>query len=415
MLNKNNERELVYVVQVEKIESMEGYDNLALAHINGWNCVTGKNDFKEGDLAVYFEIDSKLPEKSPFSDSDAIVRYKYKIKTQRFGRGGVPYISQGLIMHPKDLGLEGKVKLGDFLTKELSVTYYEAEDNARKADNNKYMSMQARHKKFFKTRLGKWLMKREWGRKLCFFFMGKKKDKKTDWPNWVVKTDEERIQNCFNQLKKTDADTIFTETEKVDGTSTTFTMRQNKPKKRVAYICSRNVVYDKPEKENKNFYKNTDGNVYVEMFNHYNIEEVLNFILNSNKDLEYVTLQGETYGGNIQKRDYSTNGKHYMKLFNFIYKLNGEAPVRLNPYEGTDAVQKINKALGRGENAENALVWVDILGETKLLETCDDMLAMAAGASKIDGKPREGMVLRSQDGSVSFKIVDNSYLIHYHS
>ena len=48
-------------------------------------------------------------------------------------------------------------------------------------------------------------------------------------------------------------------TEKIDGTSTTFTMQQASKKKRRSYICSRNVVFDTPEKEERNFYKNTDG------------------------------------------------------------------------------------------------------------------------------------------------------------
>ena len=93
-------------------------------------------------------------------------------------------------------------------------------------------------------------------------------------------------------------------TEKIDGTSTTFTMQQAPKKKRRSYICSRNVVFDTPEKEERNFYKDTDGNVYVEMFEKYGVEKILNYILDLNPDYEFITLQGETYGGTIQKRNY---------------------------------------------------------------------------------------------------------------
>lgn len=63
MLNpKTNQRELCYVVTVGNIEPMIGYDNLELATINGWHCVVGKDSMKKGDLAIYFEIDSRLPE-----------------------------------------------------------------------------------------------------------------------------------------------------------------------------------------------------------------------------------------------------------------------------------------------------------------------------------------------------------------
>ena len=186
MINpKTNQRELVYVTHIVNITPLEGYDRVEYAQIgDGWKCVVKKGDFQIGDLAVYFEIDSKLPETEVF---EFCAKYKYRVKTQRLCH----VLSQGLVMHPRDLGLTN-VKEGDFLTEKLKVTYYEPEDNARKADINKYTSMQARHKKFFKTKFAKWFMKREWGRKLMFFFFGKKKDKKIDWPSWVIKTDEER-------------------------------------------------------------------------------------------------------------------------------------------------------------------------------------------------------------------------------
>ena len=405
MLNpKTNQRELCYVIKVNKVEPMIGYDSLELATVNGWTCVIGKDSMKTGDLAIYFEIDSKLPEVSPFCDSPAIVKYKYKIKTQKFGRGGIKYLSQGLLMPLSDFPDLHNVQEGDFLTEKLGVTYYEAEDNARKADYSKYTSMQARHKKFFKTKLGKWLMKREWGRKLCFFFLGNKKDKKTDWPNWVVRTDEERAQNCFNAMKALDAQWIAT--EKIDGTSTTFTMKQNKPKKRELLVCSRNVVFNSPQKEEKNFYKDTDSNVYLEMAQKYRMYDVLSHILNSDKSMEWVTIQGETYGGGIQKRNYGN--EHRLAIFNLIVKYAGRAPERANPVEMQKFFNTFNEF---GFNLET----VPVLGYVTLPETCDELLAAAGGPSQIDGGMREGIVFRTLDGVHSFKAVDNEFLLVYHS
>ena len=60
MLNKNNERELAYVVRVNDIKPIQGSDNCECAVVNGWNVMVRKNTLKPGDLAVYFEIDSKL-------------------------------------------------------------------------------------------------------------------------------------------------------------------------------------------------------------------------------------------------------------------------------------------------------------------------------------------------------------------
>lgn len=406
MLNSLGNRELCYIVSVDSITPMIGYDSIVLANINGWKCVVGKDDFNVGDLGVYFEIDSKLPEVPPFCTNSAVVRYKYKIKTQCFSRGGVKYISQGLLCPLKDFTNLKDKKVGDFVTNELGITYYEPEDNKRKADVSKYTSMQARHKKFFKTKLGKWLMKREWGRKLCFFFMGKKKDKKTDWPAWVVKTDEERCQNCFTHMKNLNLKWMVT--EKIDGTSTTFTEKQAK-KNREMLVCSRNVVFNAPEKESRNYYKDTDGNVYLEMAEKYDMKDVLDQILIDNPNYEYITIQGETYGGNIQKRNYGP--EHRFAIFNIIYKENGKAPTRLNPLDMVKYVDKLNKKY------DFHLECVPLIDAGfELPETCDELLEYAGSElSRIDHQMREGVVFRSLDGVHSFKAVDNKFLLKYHS
>ena len=399
MLNKKGERELAYIVTIDEIRNIEGVNN-QVAVVNGWTVFVKRDEYKAGDKAVYIEIDSKVPETEAFA---FLEKYKYRVKTQKFVKGLV--ISQGLLMKPSDVGLE-KAEVGDFVTEKLGITYYEAEDNARKADISKYTSMQARHKKFFKTKLGKWLMKREWGRKLCFFFLGKKKDKKTDWPAWVVKTDEERCQNCFNHRKGLGLKWYVT--EKIDGTSTTFTMKQAKPKKRDLLVCSRNVVFNKPEKEDRNYYKDTDGNVYLEMAVKYDMERVLNTILNNEPSWEYITIQGETYGGSIQKRSYGP--EHRMSIFNIIYKENGKAPTRMNPNEMAAFIYNLNT------NHSFNLSCVPIIDhQYELPETIEELLAYAGSeASKIDGGMREGVVFRSADGVHSFKAVDNEFLLKYH-
>ena len=409
MINpKTNQRELCYAVTVNEIEPMIGYDSLELATINGWHCVVGKGSMKKGNLAIYFEIDSKLPEQKPFCDNAAIVKYKYKIKTQKFGRGGIKYLSQGLLMPLSDfeeLGLKN-VKEGDFLTEKLGVTYYDPEDNKRKSNiSGKYMSMRARHPKLAQTKLFKWLWKREWGKKLLFFFLGRKKDKPSDWPAWVVKTDEERCQNCFNAMKALNRSWIVT--EKIDGSSTTFTMKQAPAKKRELIVCSRNVVFNTPEKEDKNFYKDTDGNIYLEMAEKYEMKEFLNYILNCHRDWEFITIQGETFGGSIQKRKYGND--HKLAVFNVIYKENGKAPVRMNPYEMLDFIKWFN------EEGHFHVKCVPIISEITLPETCEELLAMAGGESYIDGGMREGIVLRTSDGVHSFKAVDNEFLLKYHN
>jgi len=409
MLNKDGIRELAYVARVEEIRPLDGYDRVEYARIGaGWWLIVPKGQFKVGDLGVYFEPDSRVPQEEPFL---FLEKRNYKIKAMKMCK----VVSQGLLMHFDDFGWQAnKYQEGTFLTKELKVTYADDEDNIRKANTgDKYRSMQDRHKKIFKTKWAKWLMKREWGRKLMFMFFGKKKDKR-GWPAWVSKTDEERVQN-MGWLFPT-CTTKWIATEKIDGTSTTFTMRNDRKKQLL--VCSRNVVYDTPAKADRNFYKDTDGNVYLEMAAKYNMETVLRDMIAAFEKsgsttgevfkvspqwgkLQYITIQGETYGGTVQKRDYGL--EHRLKVFNIIFGYENNK-FRLNPIDG----KTVAEAFG--------LDYVPVVAEDITLpSTCDEVVAMAHGKSEVDGKEREGLVFRSYDGTQSFKAVDPEFLIKYHS
>jgi RNA ligase (TIGR02306 family) len=54
-------RALVTIQRVKAIRAIPDSDFLEAAHIMGWQCVVKKGEFKEGDLGVYFEVDSFLP------------------------------------------------------------------------------------------------------------------------------------------------------------------------------------------------------------------------------------------------------------------------------------------------------------------------------------------------------------------
>ena len=106
MLNKNNERELAYVVTVDAVTPIEGYDRVE-------TIVVGKGEFKAGDPAIYFEIDSKLPEVEPFINMEFLAKKRYKIKTQKMCRS----LSQGLLMSAANFGWtieEVEFDLGQF-------------------------------------------------------------------------------------------------------------------------------------------------------------------------------------------------------------------------------------------------------------------------------------------------------------
>ena len=51
------ERALAHIERIESIQPIPGYDRIELATVLGWHCVVPKG-LNEGDLGVYFEIDS---------------------------------------------------------------------------------------------------------------------------------------------------------------------------------------------------------------------------------------------------------------------------------------------------------------------------------------------------------------------
>ena len=408
MLDKDGIRQLAYVVIIDGIEPIPGYDRVEHALVGGWRVIVQKDQFKVGDPAIYFEIDSRVP-----ADRECFAfleKRHYKVKTLKMCKT----LSQGLLMHASDFGWTiGNVEpetpyimdderiphyVNDesrFLTKKLGVTYVDDEDNQRKAPSvDKYKKMAQRHPSIFKKSWARWLMKRAWGRKIMFFFFGKKKDKKNGWPSWVQKTDEERVQNIPWILNSTDK---WIATEKIDGTSTTFTMKRGKFGRKSFYVCSRNVCFGE---ENKPCYYDT--NVYWEMAKKYDIYNILSAMLDIFSNEEWITIQGETYGDGVQKRDYSLK-EHEFAAFNLIFSSRG----RVSTLEMIDLLWK-----------KYAIPCVPIVEEnidfTDKFATVEDMLLWAEGNSKVDGLPREGIVFRTMDGQKSFKAVSNSFLLKYH-
>ena len=394
MINpKTKQRELAYVVKIDNIIPIDGADRVEQAIVGGWHIMVRKDQFKAGDKAVYFEIDSKVPQREPYM---FLADKHFKIKTQKYFKGTV--ISQGLLMAFEDFDWdEDKYEVGTFLTKELEVTYAVEEDNKRKSNITKYDKMYQRHLDLFKKhKILRKIFKTNIGKKILFIFLGKKKDTR-NWPAWVVKTDEERVQN-MPFLFPGDPNKKWVVTEKIDGTSTTFTMKGRK-KKEEFYICSRNVNFDKPEKAENCFY---ETNVYIEMAEKYNMESVLRNILENHPEFDFVTIQGETYGANIQKRDYGLTGHDFM-AFNLIFGYKDGRVERLNPIDMTSILV----------NTYN-IPCVPVLDTIILPETMDEMIAYANGKSLVDGGMREGVVLRTLDGVESFKSVSNDFLIKYH-
>jgi RNA ligase (TIGR02306 family) len=188
------DRKLASVVKIVDIQPIPGADAIVVATVKGWKVVVKVNEYKVGDLAVYYEIDSFLPVRPQF---EFLRKSSYKrmgssegfrLKTIRL-RG---QISQGLLT-PIPEGISNP-KEGDDLTETLGIVKYEPPIPAQLA--------------------------------------GKIKG---TFPSFIPKTDEIRIQNFENEVGFSPVGERAYVTEKLDGTS--FTCYFNNG---VFGVCGRN-------------------------------------------------------------------------------------------------------------------------------------------------------------------------------
>ena len=392
MLNKNNERELAYVVRINDIKPIQGSDNCECAVVNGWNVMVRKNTLKPGDLAVYFEIDSKLDITKP--EFAFLISKKGHIKTQKYTFGGKgSFLSQGLLMPFSDFGWENdKYEEGTFLTKELGITYYEPEDNARKANSvDKYKKMAQRNGKLFRHQPFRWLMRREWGKKLLFVFFGKKRDKCNAWPNHIAKkTDVERIQNMIWILQDKRP---YVATEKVDGSSCSIMAERKWWGGIKQYVCSRNVVFDAPDA--KCFY---DTNIYFEAYEKYDLKTKIVTIM-KDLNLPNLAIQMEIFGPGVQKREYGLKERE-ARVFHMVS--NG---VKFPMDKTVELCEKYD------------LPHVAIIDDNYIFpDTIEELQAFVESeGSKIDGEMKEGIVFYDKEtGQTYTKFVSPEFLMKYH-
>jgi len=89
-------RKLASIQQVAEVKPIDGADRIEQITVLGWSLVAKKSEFKPGDLSVFFEIDSILPEDKPWAEF--MRDRKFRVKTVKM-RG---CLSQGLAL-PLDI------------------------------------------------------------------------------------------------------------------------------------------------------------------------------------------------------------------------------------------------------------------------------------------------------------------------
>lgn len=388
----NDKRALAYTVAVDEIREIPGYDRVEHARVGGWWIIVSKADnIKVGDKCVYFEVDSKVPE---VDERFAFLEKRhYKVKTLKMCK----VFSQGLLMPIAlfpELGTDPEIHTD--VTETLGIKYAVDEDNERKAakvnKDKKYQSMAARHAKMFKKKPFRWLMRREWGRKLLFMFFGKKKDNPRGWPThfpYIHKTDEERCENLPWVLGY---ERPLIVTEKLDGTSTTFILERKGRNKYEFYVLSRNV---RQADEKQECYH--DHNIYWDMAFKYDVENKLRKYLEAHPELTYVCLQGESVGS-VQGNPLKLKEDDFY-VFNFINSRDG----------------RVAAPIARVGVEEMGMKWVPILDTMYMMPTdMEEFKQFATAKSVVNPEVmREGIVLRDPTNDFSFKNVSREYLMKH--
>src|ERR1700744_3519324 len=113
-----NMRKLASIQMIRSLEPIEGADAIEKATVLGWQLVVKKGEFRVGDLCIYCEIDSVMPDRPEF---EFLRPRGMRIKTIRL-RGQV---SQGICLPvsilPAGTVLEENIDCTDI----LEITKYE--------------------------------------------------------------------------------------------------------------------------------------------------------------------------------------------------------------------------------------------------------------------------------------------------
>ncbi len=338
-------RNLVTIQKIEDIQPIENADAIEKAKIKEWWVVVKKHEFKVGELCMYFEIDSFLPCKPEYEFLlrgsnpkkmlvDGQEREGIRLKTIKL-RG---QISQGLALPIPNSFTTARI--GADITEQLGVLKYEPPIPANLAGVVK-----------------------------------------GDFPSFLPKTDEERIQNCADLLENQKVTLVYI-TSKLDGTSATYFKYNGE-----FGACSRNLELQE-----------SAGNTIWEMADKYNLRTYIP---------EGFAIQGELMGEGINKNTLKIKG-HKLFVFNVFN-------IKEFKYLDFDEMMSFCR--------ENSLDVVPIISSSIPLDfTFEQLMEMAAQKSPLNPDVlQEGIVVRPIternvliNGAVrrfSFKVISNEYLL----
>ena len=348
------ERALATIRQIAEIKTHTNADSLELAIVDGWQVVVKKGEFLAGDLVVFFEIDSVLPVREEFEFLRKCCYLNrewleggegFRLKTIRLRKE----LSQGLVLAVADV-MNAKLftmnsAIGTDVTELLGVTKWDPPVAA------------------------------------CLSGMAR-----GNFPSFIQKTDQERVQNCWNRIKEKYSGLEWEASIKLDGTSCSIYHNNG-----TVGVCSRNLDLK---------LEGNDENTYIQMAVKHNLLEGL-------KALGYnIAIQGEVMGPGIQGNQEQLKEA---ELFVFdIFLIDDQR--HATPAERNLILLQL--ATQQGIVLRQAPV-IDCVTLDQF-ETIQDILKHAEGPS-LNSPAREGVVYKAVavvDGQVpSFKVISNEWLL----
>ena len=344
-------RKLASIQRVWKLESIEGADRIELAHVLGWQCVVNKGQFREGDLGVYFEIDSFLPvtaafeflRNSSFKHSD-ILGDGFRLRTMRF-KG---QLSQGLILPVSVFPELSDLVIKEYMdvTERLCVRKYEIPERVTSAG----------------TIIG-------------------------ELPPEIPHTDETRIQSAPELLDEFKELPFYIST-KMDGSSHSCCIDEEGD----FHVTGHNYEYADDGKSD-----------YYTLLKDRQIEQKMRRYMDDNH-LKTLTLQGEFCGEGIQKNRLKLKKPEW---YVFTVRYDGERV-------SLDELMHCCRELGLqhvpieevGENLKERYPTVEAL-----LERADGEYPCGGKKEGIVVRPVDPVYCPLISASLSFKVVNNKYLL----
>jgi RNA ligase (TIGR02306 family) len=357
------DRHLASVQIVQAREPIPGADAIERLRILGWWVVAKKGEFVPGDLVVYVEIDSLLPErpefeflrksswKPPVSEEEGgPQRSGFHLRTVKL-RG---QFSQGLCLPVSILPAGSMYDIGTDVTTALDIIKYEGPIPAE--------------------------------------MRGKAKGR---FPGFMSKTGAVRVQ-VLGELLLRHAGTTLIATEKLDGTSFTAFCRAGE-----FGICSRDYHLDETD----------ETSVLARLAARLDLKARM-LQVSTALDCDFA-LQGEVVGPGLAQNRYKRQ-EHKLFVFTVIDLRTGAWLSRKDARRITDALEAV------GAPGPRDLDWVPEVGSITLPVDVDTLVAMSEGPSALYDVAREGLVFRPDNqindpdvGRLGFKVINPVYLTKF--